>query len=42
MALYSTPYDIAVQENPQLRHMCLVGMNVDMMIHCIGRVNYQF
>lgn len=38
--LYSTPYDIAVQENPQLRHMCLVGMNVDMMIRCIGRVNY--
>ncbi|BER93156.1 aminopeptidase [Atrimonas thermophila] len=38
--LYSTPYDIAVKENKKLRHLCLVGMNVDMMVRCIGRVNY--
>jgi len=38
--LYSTPYDIAVKENKKLRHMCLVGMNVDMMVRCIGRVDY--
>lgn len=39
--LYSTPYDIAVKENNKLRHLCLVGMNVDMMVRCIGRVNYS-
>ncbi|MDK2896569.1 MAG: hypothetical protein PWP04_689 [Candidatus Atribacteria bacterium] len=38
--LYSTPYDIAVRENKKLRHLCLVGMNVDMMVRCIGRVDY--
>lgn len=38
--LYSTPYDIAMKENRKLRHLCLVGMNVDMMIRCIGRVDY--
>jgi len=38
--LYSTPYDIAVKENKKLRHMCLVGMNADMMTRCIGRVDY--
>lgn len=38
--LYSTPYDIAYNENKKLRHLCLVGMNVDMMVRCIGRVDY--
>ena len=38
--LYSTPWDIAVRENEKLRYLCLVGMNVDMMVRCIGRVNY--
>jgi len=38
--LYSTPYDIAMKENKKLRHLCLVGMNVDMMVRCIGRVDY--
>ncbi len=38
--LYSTAYDMAVAANDKLRHLCLVGMNVDMMIRCIGRVNY--
>ncbi len=38
--LYSTPYDIAYNENKKMRHLCLVGMNVDMMVRCIGRVDY--
>ncbi|MCX5971668.1 MAG: aminopeptidase [Coprothermobacterota bacterium] len=38
--LYSTPYDIAMKENPKLRHQCLVGMNVQMMVRCIGRIDY--
>jgi leucyl aminopeptidase (aminopeptidase T) len=38
--LYSTPYDQALKENPRLRHLCLVGMNADMMVRCIGRVDY--
>lgn len=39
--LYSTPYEIALQKNDNLRHLCLVGMNVDMMIRCIGRVDFE-
>jgi len=38
--LYSTPYDIAMKENTKLRHLCLVGMSVDMMVRNIGRVDY--
>ncbi len=38
--LYSTPYDIAMKDNAKLRHLCLVGMNVDMMVRCIGRVDF--
>jgi leucyl aminopeptidase (aminopeptidase T) len=38
--LYSTPFDIAVKENKKLRHLCLVGMNADMMVRCIGRVDF--
>jgi leucyl aminopeptidase (aminopeptidase T) len=38
--LYSTPYDIAMKGNKKLRHLCLVGMNVDMMVRNIGRVDY--
>ncbi|MEA1964672.1 MAG: aminopeptidase [Candidatus Aerophobetes bacterium] len=38
--LYSTPYDIAVKENKKLRYLNAVGMNVDLMVRCIGRVNY--
>lgn len=37
---YSTPCDIAMKENKKLRHMCLVGMNVGMMVRCIGRIDY--
>jgi 2,5-dihydroxypyridine 5,6-dioxygenase len=38
--LYSTPYDIAVKENKKLRHSCLVGMSVEMMVRNMGRVDY--
>jgi len=38
--LYSTPYDIAMKENKKLRHMNAVGMNADLMVRCIGRINY--
>lgn len=38
--LYSTPYDIAMKESKRLRHLYLVGMNADMMVRCIGRVDY--
>ena len=38
--LYSTPFDIAMKENKKLRYLCLVGMDADMMVRCIGRVNY--
>ena len=38
--LYSTAFDRAIAANPNLRYLCLVGMNADMMIRCIGRVNY--
>jgi leucyl aminopeptidase (aminopeptidase T) len=39
--LYSTAHERAMRENPRLRHLCLVGMNVDMMIRCIGRIDYE-
>jgi len=38
--LYSTPYDLAFQENKKLRHLNLVGMNASMMVRCIGRVDF--
>ncbi len=38
--LYSTPYDVAMKENKKLRHLCLNGMNPDLMVRNIGRVNY--
>lgn len=37
--LYSTPYEKAMMENKKLRHLCLVGMNVDMMVRVIARVD---
>jgi len=38
--LYSTPWDIAIKENPKLRYLCLCEMDTDMMIRCIGRVDF--
>lgn len=39
--LYSTPFEIAVRENKKLRYMNLSGMNVDMLVRTIGRVDMQ-
>lgn len=38
--LYSTPYNVAMRENKRLRYLCLVGMNPDMMVRCIGRIDF--
>jgi leucyl aminopeptidase (aminopeptidase T) len=37
--LYSTPFEIAMEKNKKLRYLCLVGMDVDMMVRVIGRVD---
>ncbi len=37
--LYSTPFERAMKVNPKLRYDCLVGMDVDMMVRLIGRVD---
>lgn len=38
--LYSTPYETATTGNKNLRYLCLVGMNPDMMTRCLGRIDY--
>ena len=37
--LYSTPFEIAMEKNKKLKYLCLVGMNEDMMVRIIGRVD---
>jgi leucyl aminopeptidase (aminopeptidase T) len=37
---YSTAYDKVYKDDCALRHLCLVGMNPDMMVRCIGRINH--
>jgi leucyl aminopeptidase (aminopeptidase T) len=37
--LYSTPFEVAERENKRLRYMNLSGMNVDMLVRTIGRVD---
>lgn len=39
--LYSTPFERAMEENKKLRYICLVGMDVDMMVRNIGRVDKE-
>jgi len=39
--LYSTPFEAALSENKRLRYMNLSGMNVDMLVRTIGRVDIQ-
>ncbi len=39
--LYSTPFEKAMEENKKLRYLCLVGMDVDMMVRTIGRVDKE-
>jgi leucyl aminopeptidase (aminopeptidase T) len=38
--LYSTAHTRAMAENKKLRYLNLVGMNPDMMVRCIGRVDH--
>jgi leucyl aminopeptidase (aminopeptidase T) len=37
--LYSTPFEVAIRENKRLRYMNLSGMNVDMLVRTVGRVD---
>ena len=37
--LYSTAYEQAMNVNKKLRHVNMVGMDVDMMVRLVGRVN---
>ena len=39
--LYSTPFEDAMAVNKKLRYMCLVGMDADMMVRLIGRVDQK-
>jgi leucyl aminopeptidase (aminopeptidase T) len=39
--LYSTPFEIAYENNKSLRYICLVEMNPDMMIRNIGEVEME-
>lgn len=38
--LHSTPYDVAMKENKKLRYLALTGVNTDIMVRCIGRIDY--
>jgi len=38
---YSTPYANAMEANKKLRHACYVGMNVDMMVRTIARIDIK-
>jgi 2,5-dihydroxypyridine 5,6-dioxygenase len=38
---YSTPYTNAMEANKKIRHTCYVGMNVDMMVRTIARVDIK-
>lgn len=38
--LYSTPFDKAMANNPKLRYQNACGMNEDMMVRLIGRVDF--
>lgn len=37
--LYSTPWEEAMKTN-RVRYLCLVGMDVPMMVRCIGKINW--
>lgn len=39
--LYSTAYDHAVAENKRLRYLCLVGADPDLLVRCIGRIDFD-
>ena len=37
---YSAAFDIAKEQNPKLRHLCLEGMTASNVVRCIGRVDF--
>lgn len=37
--LYSTPFEVALRENKKLRYMNLSGINVDLLVRTVGRVD---
>ncbi|BAA30144.1 aminopeptidase [Pyrococcus horikoshii] len=39
--LYSTVFDTVIKENKNIRYICLVGMNPDMMVRTIGKVDMK-
>ena len=39
--LYSSPFERAMAANKKLRYLCLVGMDADMMVRLIGRIDQQ-
>jgi len=39
--LYSTPFERAMEENEELRYLCLVGLDENMMVRTIGRVDRE-
>ena len=39
--LYSTVFDTVVKENKELRYICLVGMNPDMMVRTVGKIDMK-
>lgn len=39
--LYSTPFEKAMENNKKLRYMCLVGMDPDLMVRNIGRIDTE-
>jgi leucyl aminopeptidase (aminopeptidase T) len=39
--MYTTPYDVATYENKKLRHIAMGTADVDMLVRCIGRVDFD-
>jgi len=39
--LYSTAYDVATEENKKLRYLCLVGADPDLLVRCVGRIDFE-
>lgn len=39
--MFTTPYDVALKENKKLRHICMGTADVDMLVRCVGRVNFD-
>lgn len=39
--MYTTPYDEAMKENRSLRHICMGTADTDMMVRCVGKVDFD-